>query len=193
MEVEAENFLHKTTSTDLNEELPDDVEYFPSPNNEISSKSTFGARNIFLFSNYLSLSQSNCEKNGSHACFADNSGCFTTQQKCDGNFDCGDKSDEKGCLDHALLQLDHIKKYRLSRKEMILELFDRSQCCPETLWSPYQTQLVVEIYYGLVQVIIHEGYSSQGSTVRSLYVDCSMKVKLQSSKVLKEAMLLLFA
>ena len=36
----------------------DDLSYFSSPNHEIDAKSTFNARHLMYFSNYLSLSES---------------------------------------------------------------------------------------------------------------------------------------
>ena len=125
LEVNASNYLHKIASTDIYESEPDDVEYYFAPNHEIDSQSSFQARSLFHFSNYLTLSSSSskCTENGSMTCFNDQH-CYTPDQKCNGIYECPDKSDEKGCLDEAKLQLDQIKHYRLSRQSRFEDFYD---------------------------------------------------------------------
>ena len=124
LEVNASNYLHKIASTDIYESEPDDVEYYSAPNHEIDSQSNFQARSLFYFSNYLTLSQSNNQcLNGSLPCFT-NDGCYRPDQKCNGIYDCLDKSDEKGCLDEAKLQLEQMKRYRLSRQSRFEDFYD---------------------------------------------------------------------
>ena len=122
LEANASNHLHKIASTDIQDIEPDDVEYYSAPNHEIDSKNTFAARALFFFSNYLTLSESSNQCNDSFPCFTN--GCFTKEQKCNGVFDCLDKSDEKGCFDEAKLQLDQIKRYRLSRQSRFEDFYD---------------------------------------------------------------------
>ena len=122
LEINASNYLHKMASTDIEEIKSDDIEYYSAPNHEIDSKNTFEARSLFYFSNYLTLSESSNQCNDSIPCFT--KGCFTLEQKCNGVYDCIDKSDEKGCVDEALIHLDHMKRYRLSRQSRFEDFYD---------------------------------------------------------------------
>ncbi len=110
--------IYRSATTDLLGETPDDVQFFHAPNHEIDSAAIFRSRNLLMFSNYLNLAETKeaaaCNVSmGEIPCMF--GGCFDVSQRCDGNQDCQDGYDERGCVEEVELQLDQIKKYRLSR------------------------------------------------------------------------------
>lgn len=127
MEMTAQE-LHKISTTDLEVEKADNIIYFPSPNREMDTKSIFNAKNLFFFSNYLTLSERNSSKNCSETespCMTDNF-CFKPAEKCDGIKNCPDGIDELNCIDVPRTLIEQMRSYKLSRQARNEDFYDLS-------------------------------------------------------------------
>lgn len=93
----------------------DDLVYFPSSTFGIDANRTFEYAGLVVFSDVtVARRPSVCNSSaGQLECLE--GGCYSHEQRCDGQADCLDRTDEANCEHESSMELTHFRKFRFNR------------------------------------------------------------------------------